>query len=145
MRYTDTLTMQTKQVEQQIKNGSRIDFRVGAVLQSDVERQDFVQKHDAQATNRITCFGMFSVHTVMRRSSCMRAHKGQSLFSSPLARRTNTSLLVVASLGNLKSRARARFDDLWIRNPGHELTLIEALEILLRVWNELGQGEILDA
>jgi hypothetical protein len=47
--------------------------------------------------------------------------------------------------GNLKSRARARFDDLWIRDPDHELTLIGAIEILLKVWHDLGQDEVLDA
>jgi hypothetical protein len=38
-----------------------------------------------------------------------------------------------------------RFEDLWIRDPGHELTLLGAMEILLKVWNDLGQDEVLDA
>jgi hypothetical protein len=30
-------------------------------------------------------------------------------------------------------------------DPGHELTLIGAIEILLKVWNDLSQDEVLDA
>jgi hypothetical protein len=30
-------------------------------------------------------------------------------------------------------------------NPGHELTLPGAVEILLDVWNTIGQDEVLDA
>jgi hypothetical protein len=46
---------------------------------------------------------------------------------------------------SLKPRARARFDDRWTRNPGLELTLVDAIEILLGVWAPIPQGEILDA
>jgi hypothetical protein len=47
--------------------------------------------------------------------------------------------------GNLKSRARPRFEALWMRDPGHELTLLGVVEILLDVWNNIGQDEVLDA
>jgi hypothetical protein len=32
-----------------------------------------------------------------------------------------------------------------MRDPGHELTLLDAVEILLDVWNNIGQDEVLDA
>jgi hypothetical protein len=41
-------------------------------------------------------------------------------------------------------RARARFEDLWIRDPEHEVTLIDTIEIVLKIWNDFGQDEILD-
>jgi hypothetical protein len=46
---------------------------------------------------------------------------------------------------NLKSRARARFEALWIWDPGHELTLLGGVEIVLDVWNNIRQDEVLDA
>jgi hypothetical protein len=47
--------------------------------------------------------------------------------------------------GNLKNRARASFEALWIRDPGYELNLLGAIEILLNVWDAIGQDEILEA
>jgi hypothetical protein len=47
--------------------------------------------------------------------------------------------------GSLKSRARARFDNLWIQHPGKTLTLMDAMAILLDVWETTSQEEILDA
>jgi hypothetical protein len=32
-----------------------------------------------------------------------------------------------------------------MQDPGHELTLLGVVEILLDVWNNLGQDEVLDA
>jgi hypothetical protein len=47
--------------------------------------------------------------------------------------------------GNLKSRARARFEALWMRDAGHQLTLLGAVEVLLDVWNNIGKDEVIDA
>jgi hypothetical protein len=46
--------------------------------------------------------------------------------------------------GSLKARARARFDDWWIQNPGGAIRLEDAIEILLEVWKAMPQDEIFD-
>jgi hypothetical protein len=46
---------------------------------------------------------------------------------------------------SLKSWARARFDCVSIQNPGEALTLIDAIAVLLDVWEAIPQDEILDA
>jgi hypothetical protein len=47
--------------------------------------------------------------------------------------------------GSLKARASARFDDLWVENPGRELSLVDAIKVLLEAWASVMQEEILNA
>jgi hypothetical protein len=47
--------------------------------------------------------------------------------------------------GNLKSRARALFDDQWMRDGSAELTIATAISLLLKAWNSITQEEVLGA
>jgi hypothetical protein len=46
--------------------------------------------------------------------------------------------------GNLKSRARSRFDRLWIAEE-HEPSMPDSVALLLEAWKSIGQDEVLDA
>jgi transposase-like protein len=47
--------------------------------------------------------------------------------------------------GSLKQRARALFDAEWTRNPNTELSIENAIGLLIRAWGSITQEEILDA
>jgi hypothetical protein len=46
--------------------------------------------------------------------------------------------------GNLKSRTRSRFDELWIELD-REPTMQDSIAMMLAAWKSLGQDEVLDA
>jgi hypothetical protein len=47
--------------------------------------------------------------------------------------------------GRLEMRVRSLFDDEWIRDDSVELTVARAIQRLLRAWDSITQGEILEA
>jgi hypothetical protein len=73
------------------------------------------------------------------------ARKGTKLIYIPPGMTDEYQPLDRRVFGSLKARARARFDEQWIRNPGTAITLESAIEILLEVWKSMPQDEIIDA
>jgi hypothetical protein len=73
------------------------------------------------------------------------ARKGIGLLYIPPGMTDTYQPLDRRIFGSLKARARARFDDLWVDNPSRELTLVDAIEILLEAWAAVTQEEILNA
>jgi hypothetical protein len=70
------------------------------------------------------------------------AQKGLKLVFIPPGMTDKYQPLDRRVFGSLKSRARARFDNLWIQHPGKALSLIDAIAILLDVWETTSQEEI---
>jgi hypothetical protein len=84
------------------------------------------------------------------------AHREQSVRESAANKRVRLLYIQAGMTGafqpldrrvfqSLKARARTRFDERWIRDPGLALTLVDVIDILLDVWTAIPQGEILDA
>jgi hypothetical protein len=73
------------------------------------------------------------------------ARKGIGLLYIPPGMTDTYQPLDRRIFGSLKARARARFDDLWVENPSRELSLVDAVEVLLEAWAAVTQEEILNA